>query len=57
VRLWAETFVRHFANDICKRSIGRLGEIEHLDEVVITVVGKKHWLRRAVDQGGFVFDV
>jgi putative transposase len=25
VRLWAETFGRHFANDIVKRSAGRLG--------------------------------
>jgi putative transposase len=29
----------------------------HLDEVVITIAGKKHWLWRAVDQEGFVLDV
>ncbi len=28
----------------------------HLDEVVIIIVGKKHWLRRAVDQDGCVLD-
>jgi DDE domain len=26
----------------------------HLDEVVISFAGKKHWLWRAVDQDGFV---
>jgi putative transposase len=33
------------------------GDKWHLDEVVITIAGKKHWLRRAVDQEGFVLDV
>jgi putative transposase len=28
----------------------------HLDEVVISIAGKKHWLWRAVDQNGFVLD-
>lgn len=31
--------------------------ISGLDEVVITIGGKKHWLWRAVDQHGFVLDV
>ena len=31
--------------------------IWHLDEVVITIAGRKHWLWRAVDQQGFVLDV
>ena len=57
VRLWAEKFGRHFANAIRKRSAGRLGDKWHLDEVVITIGGKKHWLWRAVDQDGFVLDV
>jgi putative transposase len=29
----------------------------HLDEVVITIAGEKHWLWRAVDQEGLIFDV
>jgi transposase-like protein len=29
----------------------------HLDKVVITITGTKHWLWRAVDQEGFVLDV
>jgi putative transposase len=57
VRLWAEKLGRHFANDIRKRSAGKLGDKWHLDEVVITIGGKKHWLWRAVDQDGFVLDV
>ncbi|BCH62481.1 IS6 family transposase (plasmid) [Agrobacterium vitis] len=57
VRLWAEKFGRHFANDIRKRSAGRLGDKWHFDEVVITIGGRKHWLWRAVDQDGFVLDV
>jgi putative transposase len=44
VTLWAEKIGRHFSNDIRKRSAGRLGEKWHLDEVVITMGGKKHWL-------------
>jgi transposase-like protein len=29
----------------------------YLDEVVITIADKKHWLWRAVDQEGFVLDM
>jgi putative transposase len=57
IRLWAEKFGRHFANDIRRRSVGRLGDKWHLDEVVISIRGEKHWLWRAVDQDGFVLDV
>lgn len=57
VRLWTEKFGRDFANDIRRRSAGRLGDKWYLDEVVITIGGKKHWLWRAVDQDGFVLDV
>jgi putative transposase len=57
VRLWAEKFGRHFANDIRKRSADRLGDKWRRDKVVITVRGKKHYLWRAVDQDGFVLDV
>ncbi len=57
VRLGVEKFGRHFANDIRRRSAGRLGGKWYLDEVVISICGKKHWLLRAVDQDSFVFDV
>lgn len=57
IRLWAGKFGRHFANDIRRRSAGRLGDKWHLDEVVVSILGEKHWLWRAVDQDGFVLDV
>jgi putative transposase len=31
-------------------------DIWHLDEVVVTIGGKKHWLWRAVDQDGYILD-
>jgi putative transposase len=34
----------------------RFGDRWHLDEVVTTIGGQKHWLWRAVDQDGFVLD-
>ena len=57
VRVWAEKFGRTFANEIRPRSSGRLGDKWHLDVVVISIGGKKHWLWRAVDQDGFVLEV
>ncbi len=57
IRLWAEKFGRTFANQIRQRSRGRLGDKWHLDEAVVSIGGKKHWLWRAVDQDGFVLEV
>ena len=34
----------------------RPDDIWHLDEVVISIAGKKHWLWRAVDQNGYGLD-
>jgi putative transposase len=56
VRQWALKFGQGFANQIRRRLPG-VGDKWHLDEVVITIAGKKHWLWRAVDQDGFVLDV
>ena len=56
IRLWAEKFGRDYANKVRRRT-PRLGDKWYLDEVVITINGKKHWLWRAVDQDGFVLDV
>src|SRR3954452_2144717 len=56
IRTWGLKFGREFANRICRRA-PRRGDKWHLDEVVITIAGKKHWLWRAVDQEGFVLDV
>lgn len=57
VRLWAEKFGRTFADEIRRRSAGRLGDKWHLDEAVVSIRGKKHWFWRAVDQDGFVMEV
>ena len=56
VRHWARKFGQAFANQI-RRRLPRAGDKWHLDEVVITIAGEKHWLWRAVDQAGFVLDV
>ena len=42
-----------FANGSARRS-AEAGDKWHLDEVVITIAGKKHWLWRAVDHGSFL---
>ncbi|MEQ5829295.1 IS6 family transposase [Sulfitobacter sp. NFXS29] len=57
VRTWAEKIGRKFSKTILRRSAGKLGDKWHLDEVVISIGGRKHWLWRAVDQVGFVLDV
>jgi putative transposase len=56
VRQWAMKFGQAFANQIRCR-LPRPGEKWHLDEVVLKIAGKKHWLWRAVDQDGIVLDV
>ena len=53
---WGLKFGREFANRIRRRAPCR-GDKWHLDEVVVTIAGTKHWLWRAVDQEGFVLDV
>src|SRR5687768_10784544 len=55
VRQWARKFGQAFANQI-RRRLPHPGDKWHLDEVVITIAGKKHWLWRAVDQDGIVLD-
>ena len=56
IRQWGLKFGREFANRIRRRAPCR-GDKWHLDEVAVTIAGKKHWLWRAVDQEGFVLDV
>jgi putative transposase len=36
---WAEKFGRHYANEIRRRSAGRLGDKWHLDELVVGIAG------------------
>lgn len=56
VRQWARKFGQAFANLIRRRLPGA-SDKWHLDEVVITIAGVKHWLWHAVDQTGIVLDV
>src|SRR6202040_3728245 len=56
IRQWGLKFGREFANRIRRRA-PRRGDKWHLDELVISFAGKKHWLWRAVEQDGFVLDV
>src|ERR671927_2022568 len=56
VRQWALKFGQSFANEIRRRRPAP-GDKWHLDEVVISIAGRKHWLWRAVDQHGLVLDI
>ena len=56
VRQWARKFGQVIANRIHQRRLAQ-GDKWHLDEVVISIAGAKHYLWRAVDQDGFVLDV
>ena len=56
VRQWALKFGQAFANQI-RRRLPAAGDKWHLDEVVLTICGAKHWLWRAVDQTGMVLDI
>ena len=43
VRQWALKFGQDFANRI-RRRLPRTGDKWHLDEVVLKIAGRKHWL-------------
>ena len=55
VRKWGLKFGREIANGIRRRR-PQGGDKWHLDEMVVTIKGKKHWLWRAVDAEGHVLD-
>lgn len=56
IRQWGLKFGREFAN-IIRRRLPRPGDKWHMDEVVLKIAGKTHYLWRAVDQHGVVLDV
>jgi putative transposase len=56
IRLWVNRFGPHFANCI-RRDRPRPNDKWHLDEVVISIRGKKHWLWRAIDAEGDVRNI
>ena len=56
VRRWVTKFGPQFARELRKwrpRPTGRW----HLDEMAVTIAGKRHWLWRAVDDEGEVLDI
>jgi putative transposase len=55
IRPWAKKFGPDYARRLCRKQPSR-NDIWHLDEVVISIAGRKHWLWRAVDQDGYVLD-
>jgi putative transposase len=56
IRLWVNRFGPHFANCV-RRDRPRPNDKWYLDEVVISIRGKKHWLWRAVDAEWDVVDI
>ncbi|WP_262299380.1 IS6 family transposase [Microvirga sesbaniae] len=55
VGTWALKFGPVYSRRLKRRTPSR-HDIWHLDEVVITIAGQKHWLWRAVDQVGYMLD-
>jgi putative transposase len=56
VRQWVYKFGALFSSLIKKRQPKR-GDKWHLDEVCLTIKGKRYWLWRAIDQDGYELDV
>jgi len=56
VRQWCLKFGQTYANELRRRR-PHCGDKWHLDEVVLTIRGKRHYLWRAVDQDGNVLDI
>lgn len=55
IRRWGIKFGADYARRLRRKQHSR-NDVWHLDEVVITIAGRKHWLWRAVDQDGYVLD-
>ncbi len=55
VRCWAKKFGPEYACRL-RRKPPSSSDVWHLDEVVVSIGGRKHWLWRAVDQDSYVLD-
>jgi len=55
IRRWGRKHGPDYARRL-RRKPPSSNDVWYLDEVVITIAGKKHWLWRAVDQDGYVLD-
>ncbi len=53
---WAVKFGLKFAHQLRRRSRGHFADKRQLDDMVVTIKGKKYWLWRAVDANGYVRD-
>jgi putative transposase len=56
IRQWCTKFGAAFARQLRRRR-ARPGDKWHLDEVLLKINGKRHWLWQAVDQSGVVLDI
>jgi putative transposase len=56
IRQWCLKFGARFAGSL-KRRQGRLGDTWHLDELFVSIRGRRYYLWRAVDQDGEVIDI
>jgi putative transposase len=56
IRQWCQTFGPDYARRLRRRR-GRLGDTWHLDELFVTIQGRRQYLWRAVDQDGDVLDI
>lgn len=55
IRCWAKKFGPNYAGRL-RRKVPSASDIWYLDEVVVTIGGRKHWVWRAADQDGYVLD-
>ena len=56
IRRWCMKFPQEYGKTLRKRQ-GKLGNIWYLDEVFLSIRGKRQYLWRAVDQDGDVIDI
>ena len=56
IRQWIRKFGPQYARTLVRRR-GRLGDTWYLDEVFVTIQGKRQYLWRAVDEDGDVIDI
>ena len=56
IRQWCQTFGPDYARTLRRRR-GRMGDTWYLDELFVTIQGRRQYLWRAVDQDGDVIDI
>src|SRR3954468_16817524 len=55
IRRWGRKFGQAYAKQLRRRQPSRQ-DVWHMDEVVISIAGRKYGLLRAVDQDGYILD-